>query len=479
MKYNILKKKWIPMSDGQKYALMECLEHAHELERISCSSPLETYALHRFLCAFVMDALQLPNKAARMTLLKQGRFDVTVFDAYIKRCEAEGVSFDLFDEKRPFMQAGYNVKYDTADKPVAAMISEVPHGNNHVFLEHKLENEHALAFDEAFRKMLSLYTFCPSGGAGYSTSVNGTPCLYATINGTSLFDTLLLNIVAIKECGNLRYGVPSWRDISVRYPKEETASIELLQGLTWLPRRINLICSPNGLVERIFFTPGRNPPKSPLWRDPHVPYSLRKDGLFYPIIPEAGRSLWRDLGGMAVSKENRYGRQPQAIAAMPLDRQMCRITATGLVTVKGKATLVDTVCEEMLIPSNILNDEDHGEFLHRDLEFVEAIHRAIGKAFADKVAKPVIEDMQNSFLASVRDYLFASYFEELSHCETDADYVVLQENVEKNLLRCIYDMFERLSLRMGHDAKNIVLQSTIQRNVLNGYYKLRRERSNE
>ena len=94
-------------------------------------------------------------------------------------------------------------------------------------------------------------------------------------------------------------------------------------------------------------------------------------------------------------------------------------------------------------------------------------------------AKPVIEDMQNSFLASVRDYLFASYFEELSHCETDADYVVLQENVEKNLLRCIYDMFERLSLRMGHDAKNIVLQSTIQRNVLNGYYKLRRERSNE
>ena len=138
MSYNVLREPWIPMSDGHKYSLWDCLEHAHEMERISCASPLETYAVHRFLCAFVMDALQLPNKRARLLLLKQGRFDMAVFDAYVGLCEQEDVSFDLFDKNRPFMQAGYNPKFDLTTKPVAALASELPSGNNHIFLEHIL-----------------------------------------------------------------------------------------------------------------------------------------------------------------------------------------------------------------------------------------------------------------------------------------------------------------------------------------------------
>lgn len=477
MKYNILTEKWIPMSNGQKYALIECLEHAHELERISCSSPLETYALHRFLCAFVMDALQMPNKAARMTLLKQGRFDMTVFDAYIKMCEAEGVSFDLFDEKRPFMQAGYDDSIDTIDKPVSVIVADVPSGNNHVFLEHRMADDHYLAPNAAMIKLLSSYVFCTAVAQGYPSSVNNTPCLYVVVHGCNFFETIVLGCISQKEAGNLPYGKPAWRSNAAVVPKKEFASVDLLQGLTWQPRRLTLIDETDDLIYRVYYSQGHSFKGNSLWRDPHVPYRLLKDGTFSSVKPASGRSLWRDLGGLAVSKENRYGKRPQVIAALPDDWSMCKITVTGLIT--NQATLVDTICEEMLIPSNILNDEEHGDVLHQDLGFVEAILRTIGKSFADSVAKPVTEDMQNGFLASVRDYLFASYFEELSNCETDADYVVLQENVEKNLLRCIYDMFERLSLRMGHDAKNIVLQSTIQRNVLNGYYKLRRERSNE
>lgn len=477
MKYNILMEKWLPMSDGQKYALMECLEHAHELERISCSSPLETYALHRFLCAFVMDALQLPNKAARMALLQQGHFDMTVFDSYTKACEAEGVSFDLFDEKRPFMQAGYDDGIDTIDKPASVIMADVPSGNNHVFLEHRMADDHCLAPNAAMIKLLSSYVFCTAAAQGYPSSVNNTPCLYVVVHGGNLFETIVLGCISQKEAGNLPYGKPAWRSNASVTPKKEFASVDLLQGLTWQPRRLTLIDGTDDLIYRVYYSQGHSFKGNSLWRDPHVPYRLLKDGTFSSVKPASGRSLWRDLGGLAVSKENRYGKQPQIIAALPDDWSMCKITVTGLIT--NQATLVDTICEEMLIPSNILNDEEHGDVLHRDLDFVEAIHRAIGKAFADSVAKPVAEDMQNGFLASVRDYLFASYFEELSYCETDADYVVLQENVEKNLLRCVYNMLERLSLRMGHDANNIVLQSTIQRNILNAYYKLWRERSNE
>lgn len=62
MSYNVLYEKWIPMSDGLNHSLWDCLEKAHELQCVSCASPLETYAVYRFLCAFAMDALQLPHK---------------------------------------------------------------------------------------------------------------------------------------------------------------------------------------------------------------------------------------------------------------------------------------------------------------------------------------------------------------------------------------------------------------------------------
>ena len=32
MSYNVLREPWIPMSDGHKYSLWDCLEHAHEMD---------------------------------------------------------------------------------------------------------------------------------------------------------------------------------------------------------------------------------------------------------------------------------------------------------------------------------------------------------------------------------------------------------------------------------------------------------------
>lgn len=475
MSFNVLYEKWIPISDGSMYSLWECLEQAHELERISCPSPLETYAVHRFLCTFVMDALQLPSKKARMELLRQGRFDMAVFDAYIKQCEAEGTSFDLFDEKRPFMQAGYDEKLDGADKPIAAIIPDVPSGNNHVFLEHKMAEEHELTAESAWRYLLSGYVFCTAGAQGYPSSVNNTPCLYVIVHGNTLFDTLVLGCVSQKEVGNLPYGRPPWRCLEPVVPKKEYASVDLLEGMEWQPRRARLIEDADGLIRRVHYVQGKSFKGNELWRDPHVPYRLLKDGTFSSIKPASGRSLWRDLGSMAVSKGNRYGKQPLVIASLPEEWSRCRITVVGLIT--NQATLVDTVCEDMLIPSEILNDEDKGDVLHTDLDFVEAVNRQIGKAFAGRLPAALTEDLQNHFLASVRDYVFGQYFASLESCQADEDFLNLKVMVEEQVFACLRSLLGRLSLRLGHDARNIVLQASIQQHIMNGYYKLRRERN--
>ena len=97
--FNVLYEPWIPMTNGETRSLMSALEDAGSLEGVQCESATETFAVYRLMIAFVMDALSLPLRDERMDLLKQGQFDMAVFQAYIEKCEQEGASFDLFDEK--------------------------------------------------------------------------------------------------------------------------------------------------------------------------------------------------------------------------------------------------------------------------------------------------------------------------------------------------------------------------------------------
>lgn len=476
MSYNILTEPFIPLSDGRYVSLIFCLEHAHELQRISCSTPLETYAVCRFLCAFAMDAFQLPHYDARMALLERGRFDMEIIRAYIRQCENEGVSFDLFDPDRPFLQAACDPAYDQETKPAALIDLQVPSGNNHIFFEHHWSDTHSLTPAKAMRCLLTSYLFCTAAAQGYPSSVNNTPCLYVLIHGDNLFETLVLSMISIKEAGNLPYGLPAWRNKRPVTPKETYASVTLLEGMTWQPRRIRLLADDSGHVCRLYYMQGKDFKGNPLWRDPHVPYRLNKDGTYSSIKPASGRSLWRDLGAMAVSRENRFGRQPQIVARYPSERGLCRMSIVGLIT--SNATLVDTLYEEMLIPSEILNDEEKGDMLHVDLNYVEAVSRLIHQATGSHVPASLAEDLQNQFLAFMRAYLFGEYFDQLLACASDAEYLSLMEKVNGAVYAALQEVFHTLSLRLGYDARNIILQSNIQKHILSGYKKLRKERNN-
>ena len=133
----------------------------------------------------------------------------------------------------------------------------------------------------------------------------------------------------------------------------------------------------------------------------------------------------------------------------------------------------------MLIPSNILNDEDKGDTLHRDLHFVEEVHRLIGRGLGDKFPSTFRDDLQNNFLATVRSFVFDTYFEALGHCESDESFLSLQKLVEEQVFQSLKAMFSKLSLRLVFDSKNIILQSKVQKEILTGYYKLRGKRNDE
>lgn len=476
MNYNILTEPFIPLSDGQYVSLLYCLEHAHQLQRISCNTPLETYATYRFLCAFLMDAFQLPHYDARMALLEQGYFDMEIIHAYIQQCKNEGVSFDLFDQDMPFLQASYDPAYDQEEKPVALIDLQTPSGNNHIFFEHKWADSYSLTPAKAMLCLLTSYLFCTAAAQGYPSSVNNIPCLYVLVHGDNLFETLVFGMISIKEAGNLPYGLPAWRDKAPIVPKQSYASVTLLEGMTWQPRRIRLLASDSGKICRLYYMQGKNFKGNPLWRDPHVPYKLLKGGNYGSVKPSNGRSLWRDLGAMAVSRENRFGRQPQIVAQFPSERGICRISVIGLIT--SNATLVDTLHEGMLVPGKVLNDEEKGDLLHVDLGYVENVGRLIRQATGKRVPTSLAEELQNHYFSAMRAYFFGEYFDLLLECASDADYLSLMEKTDGAVSAALQRVFHALSLRLGHDANNIILQSNIQKQILNGYKKLKKERNN-
>ncbi len=106
--FDVLEEGWIPVEtlDGKRELLgiRQVLKRAHTLRAIRDASPLIEYSLYRLLQVFLMDALCPEDSFKLEDMLETGRFDMEAIDAYIAACEAEGVSFDLFDEKRPFFR---------------------------------------------------------------------------------------------------------------------------------------------------------------------------------------------------------------------------------------------------------------------------------------------------------------------------------------------------------------------------------------
>ncbi len=481
MSFHVLTEPWIPMSTGQTVSLLQALEQAHTLEGVQCAFPPESCAVYRLLIAFVMDALALRTRDERLALLAKGRFDMDVFRNYTSICEQEGASFDLFDPCRPFMQAAYDSALDKEPKPASTIVLQMPSGNNHVFFAHAPQAH--LAPGEALRHLLTAYLFATAAAQGYPSSVNHTPCIYALHHGDTLFETLVLNLVSMAECGNIRYGKPAWRSAEGVVPKKAFADVEMLAALTWQPRRATLICGEDGLVSQLYWQQGHDFKGNVLWRDPHVPYRMHKTGEYVPLKPQMGRAFWRDLGALAASREDRYGRPPLVVENAPEDRPQYRLSVVGIVT--DQASLLDMVAEEVCLPRDILADPDRGDVLRQDLAFIEdcagALRFASKELFAskDKGEGPLTPLLLDTFFHLAHDYVYGDYLKALTAFETDEEYLALQNNVHDEALKMLLTALDKEKLRLSSDGMMLKAQAEMRRKALASYYKKRRKREDE
>ena len=300
MVFDIRTEPWIPVQvnvagEVREVGLRELLSRAQDYRQLSGANVMETYSIYRFLSTLLLRIYQPEDWESKYELLVEGRFAIEQVEDYFCQCELEGISFDLFDAKRPFMQAVPDGELDTENtlKSIASLDGTRASGNNPIHFDHTLEIDAEMTPAQAMRGLLSSQIFATAMSGGYPSNVYGAPPMFFLPEGRNLFETLVLSI-PLAQRNN--FGQPVWESTKPIVPREEIPSTNQLYGMLFPTRRIRLEPPDNGVVKAMFYQPGLHFIGFSSWKDPHVARRPNKDGDFVSIKPSMDREPWRNIG---------------------------------------------------------------------------------------------------------------------------------------------------------------------------------------
>jgi len=231
--WNVLTTPWLEAMDlearPQRLSILEALRTAASLHQIVSPSPLDLFAAHRFLLTLLY--WQSPA-CGGIDKLRKALLDGRVPSALLKELQAEEGRFNLFDPKKPFLQDP-SVR-DAKGLPASSLFSEMASGTNVAHFHHGDDDASRLCLRCATLGMLRLVPWTQSGGAGKQPAVHGAPPIMPLAIGETLCETLGLNLIPLETA----LGTPQWTGQFT--PLGRKAGIQLLEALTWNPRRVHL-----------------------------------------------------------------------------------------------------------------------------------------------------------------------------------------------------------------------------------------------
>ncbi len=232
--WNILERAWIDAAalDGAWRMLspLDTLRDAASLRLLAASSPLDEFAVHRFLITLLYwKADSVGGVAALRTKLLAGVVPAEVIAALA----AERGHFDLFDPVRPFLQDP-SAADPKPEKPVGSLFAEIATGTNIAHFDHSRDMKSPLCVPCVVRGLLRVVPWSQQGGAGFSPSIHGAPPIAVMPKGATLAQTLGLALVELRA----PVGTPVWT--GTFRPLSFSSKIPVLQALTWNPRRVHV-----------------------------------------------------------------------------------------------------------------------------------------------------------------------------------------------------------------------------------------------
>jgi hypothetical protein len=231
--WNVLTSPWLEVMDLQavpcRTSVIAALTRATELHQIVAANPLDLFAAHRLLITLMYwKAPEVGGLEALRESLLKGK----VPKAFIKALEGEAARFNLLDAKRPFMQDPEVM--DETKLSASSLFAEMASGTNVAHFSHADDETSRLCLRCATLGLLRLVPWTQSGGSGKQPSLHGAPPIMAIAVGRSLCETLGLNLVPT----SIPLGKPQWT--GQFRPVVHAKGIQLLEALTWNPRRVHL-----------------------------------------------------------------------------------------------------------------------------------------------------------------------------------------------------------------------------------------------
>ncbi len=381
--FNVLDAPWIPVitAEGTEELLgiRQTLFRAQELQEVSSVSPLEEYSVYRFLGLFLMDALRPERESDVEDLLEAGRFDRRVIEDYIALCMGEGVSFDLFDEKRPFLQSPRDDTLDGEPKAISVLDCTKPSGNNHTHFLHAPAEVERQSPDRSLRLLLTAYLFSTAGAQGYPSGVYGAPPYFGIVAGKNLYETLINTLLPVERIGIPLDSPPVlWRRSEPILPKRQVGATSWLHGMLFPCRRIRLLPDEDGFVAKVYLSQGENFVNKESWRDPYVTYR-RNETSFFPMRPSSERAIWRNF----IDIVDLRGGASQLLALYPSthDSDAAELLLYGVET--SQASYLAEYRHSLRFPLRVTEDENSRLLLQRGIAASEELARALGKALSN------------------------------------------------------------------------------------------------
>lgn len=381
--FNVLSEGWIPVIDfagrKQNLGLLDTLKDAHRLKAVSDASAMVEYSLYRFLSVFLMDALRPADTETLEDLLDKGAFDAKRIDDYISLCIMEGVSFDLFDKERPFLQTPYTAAWDKSTKPAAELDYTIPHGNNHTHYDHRKSDGYSLSYEEAARLLLPAQWFCTAGAQGYPSNVSASPPYYTLVKGRNLFETLVYSL-CVTDRINIPFDDPPvlWRNTEPVKPKKEVTKTSWLFGMLFPARRITLVPC-DGKVSEVYLCQGMNYTSKETWDDPFVTYRFSKEGRS-PWRPNQEKAVWRNLNDLIDVTGKKAPYILRQYLELEKQTEIASISLYGIQT--NQASYLGMFHFDLDIPVRLTQDEDHIQCVELCIKTAENLASALRRSFA-------------------------------------------------------------------------------------------------
>jgi len=401
--FDLIDEPWIPCirADGTvvELGIRQTLTDAPTLREISDPSPLVTATLHRLLLAILHRTHGSATTSDWAAVWESGVFDTASIDTYL---DEQRDRFDLFHPEHPFYQTA-KVETEYA-KPVAYMGHELLLGTPPT-LFHQTPVDLSVSPGRAARLTLALHGFALRGTGAFRSSHGETEKIHKSardgslttkamllIRGSSLFETLCLNLVAYDGDDGQPWSfdpaedLPAWErdsptDAEDRHPDG------YLDLLTWQSRRIRLIPETDGdriFVARAVVMKGfglsstwkvTNDPMVAFWKRPTAKPS---ESPWIPLTFDPARALWRNSLSLYQSTEAQTLRPKTAdwIANLATDEILPQgtryaIDALGLAIHPIRAVTMLWRHERLPLPLDLLRDTEYAPLIAQALDAAE------------------------------------------------------------------------------------------------------------